>query len=193
MIAMLWWIPAAGQLDTLVSGVSETDTLLGDTIICYPYECHVQKGHGYELPYAFGGVVDIGGTAGAVCEISFITIGDSMHYDTCVILSPFAGTEARFFWRILADCQMLVAGPEGTEIHVTAKMDTSTVHHLLPPTQFLLSSLCPTDMPPARETTYAYLKIDTWEAFQPPLEPGLYFVLDSQTMMPTGRKIRVFD
>ena len=61
----------------------------------------------------------------------------------------------------------------------------------IPPSS--ITTCIPTGIPPARETTHAYLKIDTWEAFQPPLEPGLYFVLDSQTMMPTGRKIRVFD
>lgn len=192
IILMLVWLPAAGQLDSLVVGVSELDTLLSDTIECYPYGCPVQKAHGYELPYAFAGVIDVGGTLGATVELSFVTGYDSMHFDTCVVLSPFAGLEYRVFFTILADCQLLIAGPEGCEVHVTVKMDTSNVHHHLPATQFLLSALCPTGITPARETTKHYLRFDTGLLESPPLRRGMYFELD-EGYRPTHRKIIVVD
>lgn len=192
IILMLWWLPAAGQLDSLVVGVAETDTLLGDTLFCYPYECHVDNGHGYELPWSFDGVIDIGGTSGAVVEVSFVTSYDSMHFDTCIVLSPFAGTQYRIFFTMLADCQLYISGPEGCEVVVNAKMDTSNVHHHLPATQFLLSAMCPTEVAPARETMKHYLRFDTGLLESPPLRRGMYFELD-ETFKPTNRKIFVVD
>jgi len=192
IILMLWWLPAAGQLDTLVTGVSELDTLLGDTIECYPYGCHVEKVHGYELPWAFDGVIDVGGTLGATVELSFVTGHDSMHFDTCIVLSPNAGSEYRIFFKILADCQLLIAGPEGCEVHVTVKMDTSNVHHYLPATQFLLSALCPTEMTPARETMKHYLRFDTGLLESPPLRRGMYFEL-YEDYQPTHQKLYIVD
>ncbi len=131
-------------LDTLQFGITQLDTLIDDTIACYPHKCPVVACHSWQLPAWFDGVVDISGDPIGVYEILIVTTSNAVRYDSCHSLFPFAGMDARLFYNYGADAQVVVCGSEGAVIFMTAKGDTTTMHHALPQAFILLDTLCPT-------------------------------------------------
>lgn len=164
------------QNDTIVVGVQEHDSLIGDTIECYPYGCKAEKSHVYEVPGPFSGVIDIGGPLGAKCSVMLTTANDSVHFDTCVVLSPFAGNQYRKFLSSAGWFQVHLTGPEGALVDITAKIDTSTARPLLPEPFILLDTLCgtPTWVDFPTELPTLYWRMDTGARAEIPLSPGLH-------------------
>lgn len=144
------------QPDTLHSGIYRTDTLWDDTTECYPYKCSITKCNTWYIGIEEG-VIHVTGDPADFYEITITTYNDSVHFDTCVTLFPFAGGDFLMFFTFGQNAQITICGPEGSAITIIAKPDTSQPHPPLKPPFLCLDTLCgATSIEPQHPTTTYY-------------------------------------
>lgn len=138
ILALLGCYLAFGQ-DSLFIGTPQTDTLRGDLIDCYPWQCSPQSSHTYIVASSYNGAIDIGGDG--MAEVLIMT-ENYVHFDTCGILTPWAGMELRLLFEFPTGARIVINSHEGAAVTVYSKTDSAVIRQLPAPIIWT-DTLCP--------------------------------------------------
>ena len=152
---------AFGQ-DSLFIGTPQTDMLTGSLIDCYGYQFSPQASHTYIVASNYNGAIDIGGDGPA--EVLIMT-ENYIHFDTCTILTPWAGMELRLLFEFPSGARIIINSHEGASVTVFSKTDSAVTRQLPAPIAFT-DTLCtiPTSTANTTPTPRRLMEFDghTW-------------------------------
>lgn len=103
---------AFGQ-DTLFIGTPQTDTLTSPLIDCYQYQCSPTVSHTYIVASSYNGAIDIGGDG--MAEVLIVS-ENYIHFDTCAVLTQWAGMELRLLFDWPQGARIIINSYEGAVV-----------------------------------------------------------------------------
>lgn len=116
------------------------DSLLSDTITCYPYDCPVEKCQTWHLPGGFVGTVQVGAEPFGTYHIMVMNTCDTVRLDTCLILSEGLAFRWIYTANFQSSAQVSLCGFNGAIGVIHCQSDTTT--NPLPHPIILLDTLC---------------------------------------------------
>ena len=137
ILVLLGCVLAFGQ-DSLYIGTPQMDTLRGDLIDCYGYQCSPTVSHTYIIASSYNGAIDIGGDG--LAEVLIMT-ENYIHFDTCAVLTQWAGMELRLLFDFPASARIVINSYEGATVTVFSKTDSAVTRQLPAPIAFT-DTLC---------------------------------------------------
>lgn len=127
---------AFGQ-DSLFIGTPQMDTLRGDLIDCYQYQCSPTVSHTYIVASDYNGSMNLGSNM----PIEVLLMTESyVHFDTCANLTSWAMTLSLEF-DFPAGARIVINSYEGASVTVFSKTDTAVTRQLPQPIAFT-DTLC---------------------------------------------------
>jgi hypothetical protein len=165
LIFILMWIPllSLSQVipnDTAVTEIQLTRLITFDTFPCPLYICDIEKQIVIQAPYhtgGYNGVCDILAEPQGIYELQLWTGNDTLRLRECDTL--FTNIDKRFSYNFGENCQLLIAGKEGSMVKVTFKYNPIAPEPPLPAPILTMSLSCAVGIDPFTETVEDYWKL----------------------------------
>ena len=188
LIFILTWIPLLLQAqvvpnDTAVTEVELTRFIAYDTFPCPLYICDIEKQIVIQAPFhagGYNGVCDILAEPQGIYEFQLWTGNDTLRLRECDTL--FSSVDKRFSYNFGDNCQLLIAGKEGSMVKVTFKYNPIAPEPPLPAPILQMSLFCAVGIAMPQNIAEDYWKLTdllmgrTQTFAEHSLEPGQIYV-----------------